>query len=547
MQKKQSRFKGGINSFISRMKGFISVTNRNLSLITLWLLFAGAAIYNIQNQDWHKPHRLVKDDVQNYYIYSAAAVVYHNYKLEEVYSKLPSEIKNTLWLSRHKESGRYYSKMSMGMAMAYAPFTAFAHYVLIPLMNYPADGYSPPYKIGLLMSALCFFLFGLWHLRKILLKYFSEHVVALTLIVIAFGTNITWYISSEATMSHVYSFALVVYLYRLIERWIAKPTIGLTVLTGLIFGLVVLIRPTNIMFLVLFFTGSNFIERLRFLLKNYARLILMMSAFLLVWAPQLIFWKWVSGDWFLYTYNDEGFFWNNPQIISSLLSYRKGWLVYTPLMALLFVGLPFLWIKYRGLFWQVITVLILATYINSSWWCWWFGGSFGNRSYIDIYGIMALAIAAFFQAVASLKKNWLNIAGTLVLAAFVSLNLFQTWQYRMGIINYVSETKKTFWMNFLKTTHQPGYFENLVFPDHNYGLKGIYYPLTESTLEEKRLLEKQVENNREYIKKYYLGKAALDRSVQNLIKTGNYYSKTDSIYSVWAINEYRYFVKRNLF
>jgi hypothetical protein len=547
MQKNQTNFKSGINMFILRMKGFIIIANRNISLITLWLLFAGAVIYNAQNQDWHKSHRLIKDDVQNYYIYSAAAVVYHNYRLEEVHSRLPSDAKNNIWLPRHIETHRYYSKMSMGMAMAYAPFTAFAHYVLVPLMNYPADGYSPPYKIGLLMSALLFFLFGLWHLRKILLKYFSEHVVALTLIVIAFGTNITWYISSEATMSHVYSFALVVYLYRLIERWIAKPTFGLTILTGLIFGLIVLIRPTNIMFLVLFFTGGAFIDRVRFLLKNYAGLILMMSAFLLVWVPQLIFWKWVSGDWFLYTYNDEGFFWNNPQIISSLISYRKGWLVYTPLMALLFAGLPFLWIKYRGLFWQVLTVLILATYINSSWWCWWFGGSFGNRSYIDIYGIMALSIAAVFQAVANLRKSWLNIAGTLVLATFVSLNLFQTWQYRMGLLHYISETKVTFWKNFLKTDFQPGYFENLVNPDHNYGVKGFYYPVTETTVEEKKILQKRVEINRAYIKDYYFRKAAFDKNVQELINSGNYENKADSIYSAWAFNEYRYFEKRNLF
>jgi hypothetical protein len=526
------------------MKGFIIIANRKISLITLWLLFAGALIYNAQNQDWHKSHRLIKDDVQNYYIYSAAAVVYHNYRLEEVYSKLPSDIKSTLWLSRHEETNRYYSKMSMGMAMAYAPFIAFAHYALVPLMDYPADGYSPPYKIGLLISALSFFLFGLWHLRKILLKYFSEHVVALTLIVVAFGTNITWYISSEATMSHVYSFALVVYLYRLIERWIAKPTFGLTLLTGLVFGLIVLIRPTNIMFIVLFFTGGAFIERIRFLLKNYARLILMMSAFLLVWAPQLFFWKWVSGDWFLYTYNDEGFFWNNPQIISSLISYRKGWLVYTPLMVLLFAGLPFLWIKYRGLFWQVLTVLIMATYINSSWWCWWFGGSFGNRSYIDIYGIMALAIAAVFQAVANLKKSWLNIASTLVLAAFVLLNLFQTWQYRMGLLHYVSETKESYWINFLKTKHQPGYYESLIMPNHKNGVKGIFYSYYEVTEPEKRQRIHKISKNRETLIAYYKSLAKENSQVQSLISGKNLSNSADSVYTAWAEERYNEILKR---
>ncbi|MBW6491191.1 MAG: hypothetical protein K0B15_08375 [Lentimicrobium sp.] len=541
----------GISRILNKLKTFTSKSSlcchfvwSRISLLILWLLFAGAVIYNVQNQDWLKPHRLVKDDVQNYYIYTVAAVVYHNYRLEEVYAKLPSDIKTNLWISRHEENNRYYSKMSMGMAMVYAPFTAFAHYALVPFMNYPADGYSPPYRIGLLLSALCFFLFGLWQLRKVLLKYFSEPVVALTLIVVAFGTNITWYISSEATMSHVYNFALVLYLYRLIERWIAKPTFGLTVLTGLVFGLIVLIRPTNIMFIVLFFTGGAFVERITFLLKNYAGLLLMMAAFLLVWAPQLLFWKWVSGNWFFYTYNEEGFFWNNPQIISSLFSYRKGWLLYTPLMALLFAGLPFLWIKYRGLFWQVITVFILATYINSSWWCWWFGGSFGNRSYIDAYGIYALAIAALFQAVGSLRKTWLNLAGTLIVAAFVCLNLFQTWQYRMGIIHYVSETKKTFWMNFLKTKHQPGYYENLVFPDHKLGVAGIYYFPTEKTDPEKQLIRKKIEKNREYLITYYKTIAESNPELRQQILGGRKPLDEDPFFTKWAEDQYEQLKKR---
>lgn len=539
-----SRISEKLKPLASKIARCCKLATGRISLITLWLLFAGAVIYNVQNQDWLKPHRLVKDDVQNYYIYTVAAVVYHDYRLEKVYAQLPTDIRNNFWISRHEENDRYYSKMSMGMAMVYAPFTAFAHYVLVPLMDYPADGYSPPYRIGLLISALCFFLFGLWQLRKILLKYFSEPVVALTLVVVAFGTNITWYISSEATMSHVYNFALVVYLYRLIERWIAKPTLGLTMLTGLVFGLIVLIRPTNLMFIVLFFTGGAFVERIRFLIKNYASLLIMMAAFLLVWAPQLLFWKWVSGDWFFYTYNEEGFFWNNPQIISSLFSYRKGWLLYTPLMALLFAGLPLLWMKYRGIFWQVITVLVLATYINSSWWCWWFGGSFGNRSYIDAYGIYAMAMAAFFQAAGSLKKTWLNVAGTLIIAAFVCLNLFQTWQYRMGIIHFVSETKKTFWMNFLKTKHQPGYYENLVFPDHKLGVQGIYYAPGEMTDPERQALRNKIDKNRDYLIAGYKRMALSDPAISQRILSGRTPAEADPVVSQWAEDQFQQLKKR---
>jgi hypothetical protein len=431
--------------------------------------------------------------------------------------------------------------MAMGMAVVYAPFTAFAHYVLVPLMDYPADGYSPPYKIGLLISALCFFLFGLWQLRKLLLKYFSENIAALTLIVIAFGTNITWYVSSEATMSHVYSFALVIFFYRMLERWFEKPGVWLTLLNGLIFGLIVLIRPTNIMLVVLFFVGGNFIERITFLLKNYWKLMLMVLAFLLVWMPQLFFWKWVSGGWFLYTYGDEGFFWNNPQIISSLFSYRKGWLVYTPLMMLLFAGLPYLWIKYRGLFWQVITVLVLATYINSSWWCWWFGGSFGNRAYIDAYGIYAFAIAAGFQAVAGYKKRLLSYAGVIVIAAFVCLNLFQTWQCRMGMIHYFSETRTSYWINFLKTTPQPGYYENLVYPDNEAGLVGYYYPPDEKNVAEREKLKAKLEQLEPYFlerfKKGHLKRLSNESGV-------NQQHDIDSLASIEARKDFNAYTSR---
>ena len=485
-----------------QLNRFFSLVQRKLSLIILWLLFSGFAIYNIQSQQWLQQDKLIKDDVQLSYIYTSAAIVYGEYDLGKAHQQLPSDVKSLVWFYRNAETNRDYSKMSMGMGMIYAPFTAFAHYVILPFTDYPADGYSPPYKIALLISAMCFFLFGLWQLRKLLLKYFSESITALTLIVIALGTNITWYASYEATMSHVYSFALVLFFYRMLECWFEKPGIWLTVLNGFIFGLIVLIRPTNIMFVVLFIVGDNFIDRIKFLLKNYWKLIIMIFSFLIAWVPQFLFWKWASGEWFLYTYGEEGFIWNNPQIMSSLLSYRKGWLVYTPLMVLLFVGLPFLWIKYRRLFWQVFMVLVLATYINSSWWCWWFGGSFGNRAYIDAYGIYALAIAAVFQAIGSLKKWMISTVGIILVAAFVFFNLFQTWQYNRGLLNYVGETKSTYWSNFLQTKPHPGHYVNLILPSHRMGVKGIYYSYIEKTEPEKILWKNKIERNKEFLLLY---------------------------------------------
>lgn len=520
-----------------QLKRFFSLIKRKLSLITLLLIFSSFAIYNIQSQQWLKQHKLIKDDVQLYYIYTSAVIVYGEYDLGKAHQQLPSDVRSMVWLHRNDETNRNYSKMAMGMSMIYAPFTAFTHHVIVPLTDYPADGYSPPYKIALLISGMCFFLIGLWQLRKLLLKYFSESITALTLIVIAFGTNITWYASYEATMSHVYSFALVLFFYRMLDRWFEKPGTALTLLNGFLFGLIVLIRPTNIMFIVLFFTGENFGERIRFLMKNYRKLLIMVLAFLMIWFPQLLFWKWASGEWFLYSYGDEVFFWNNPQVISSLFSYRKGWLVYTPLMALLFVGLPVLWIKYRRLFWQVFMVVVLAIFINSSWWCWWYGGSYGNRSYIDAYGIYALAIAALFQAIAGLKKWMISVTGFILVAAFVFLNLFQTWQYSVGLINFVSETKSSYWINFLQTKPQQGYYENLILPDHKLGTKGIFYSYNEKTEPEKSLWKNKVEVNKKFLLSYLTDFAKQNKELKLKISSGDSEYVNDSVYRLWAEKE----------
>ncbi|MFH1118858.1 MAG: hypothetical protein V1775_03490 [Bacteroidota bacterium] len=528
----------------NRVTSLIRLTKKHLSLISLLLIFASVSNYNIKNKDWNDPIRLIKDDVQYYYIYAVSAVVYHDIKFDRVYSKLPGYAKRDLWLPAHEDTGKHYSKMSMGLSMIYAPFTALAHYVLVPLTGADPNGYSPPYKIGLLISAMAFLLLGLWQLRKLLLEHFSETITALTLLIIVPGTNLTWYISSEATMSHVYSFALVIVMYRLIQKWFLAPSTGNTILLGLVFGLIVLIRPTNIMFLVLFFATDKIQGRMQFLFRNYGKIVLMMVMFLLVWAPQFAFWKYVSGNWFLYTYGRENFFWNNPQIISSMFSFRKGWLVYTPLMLLTFVGLIFLWKQYRPVFWHVLTVLILLIYINSSWWCWWFGGSYGNRAYIDGYGIFALAVGSSLTAVAALRNKILSFSVILILATFICLNLFQTWQYRRGLMHYVGMTREIYCMHFLKSDFDKGFDDAIVMPDHGAGIYGIYYPKTEMTVGKRKLLRGAAETNRPYYLEYFKKTADKDPEFAKLINNHYSLNEKDSISTIWAQEKFNNMRKR---
>ena len=70
--------------------------------------------------------------------------------------------------------------------------------------------------------------------------------------------------------------------------------------------------------------------------KFYAAGIIFM---ILPLIPQMVYWKLHTGNLLFYTYGEEKFFWNDPKVLEGLFSFRKGWLVYSPLMLLSLTGI----------------------------------------------------------------------------------------------------------------------------------------------------------------------------------------------------------------
>lgn len=529
----------GITRIFKRF--FDKVRKHSLSLVTLWLVFISISGVNLKTREWENPIRIIQDDVHLYYIYLPAAFVYHDPAFG-FFLKEP-DYQSKFWISAHPETGVRIPKMSMGMAMVYAPFFLFTHYIVMPLTGAAGGVYAIPYKVALVIASLLFLLLGLFMLRKLLLSYFDEAAVAITLVVVAFGTNMLWYVTHEPAMSHIFSFALILLMAVQTQRWLAKPGLKQSLLLGLLFGLIVLIRPTNIIFgmIILLMPGEGtyrFGERLRFIFRHYTGMLVMVAGFLLIWAPQLAFWKFASGSWFYYTYGEEGFFFSRPQIFSSLFSWRKGWLVYTPLMLLAFAGLPFLFRRQRGLFNLTAIMLVLLTWVNASWWCWWFGGSFGNRAYIDGYGIFAFGVAAVAQAMFAQRFRALRIVFLLVTGFFVFLSVYQQWQYRQGLIHYVSMTRAVYFNSLFRTTHNPMLLDPLIDPDHNAGMKGIYYPLHEISRAEKQVRNNRIMNDLPYLRNYLKDKAARDPGLmQSILRSSSQKDDTARAVEVWADKE----------
>ncbi len=425
-----------------------------------------------------KPTSIISSDTRCYYGYIPATLIYHDPSLKFIDIK-PDAYWDKFFYQTTPNGGKI-MKMTMGLSFLYVPFYYLGHiYTLIfgSLGNFKADGFSLPYQVALCFGSIFYLFIGLLYLRKVLLNYFTEVVTSLTLILIVLATNLWNYTTNEPTMSHSYNFALFsVFLYLTI-KFFKKPDLKTSITYGLVTGLISLIRPSNsiIILIPLMYNVYN-IETLKakflFIKENIKYLLIIIICILLIWTPQIVYWKMITGQYFYYSYNNEGFFFKHPHIIKGLFSYRKGWFVYTPL-ALFFVWGMFYAKKYIKDFYIAILVFMpVNIYIIFSWWCWWYGGSFGMRTLVESYAILSLPLAAFITVIIKSKYWIVKISITIVFIFITYLNQFQSLQYRKAMMHWDSMSKAQYWEIFLHYRYARELDKLLEVPDVEGAMKG---------------------------------------------------------------------------
>jgi hypothetical protein len=431
---------------------------------------------NLGLKFWKDPERILVWDVKVFYVYLPATFIYQDLALEFILEKR-AELGEVMYREKGP-LGIYYIQATYGLSLLYSPFFLGAH-AYARLTGGEATGYSPPYKFALILSCIFYLIIGLYYLKKFLLKFFSQWVTAITMVVIVLGTNLFYYSTYEGPMSHAYNFALIAIFLYFTTVWYEKINSWNTIILGFLLGLIALVRPVNFIIILFFvFYGvhsrETFKNRVFLLFRSYKLILLMIAIFFLIWVPQFLYWKFVSGSYFFYSYSDQRFYFNNPQVMSSLFSYRKGLFLYIPLIAIAFAGIPFLYRRFRGFLLPVGLFALFNVYILSSWCFWWFGGGFGPRSYIDTYAIMAIPFAALTSRALS-GRWWLKVPYVLIVAALVWFNLFQTKQYYNGAISWMGMTKEAYWDSFLRRYPSSEFWDMLRFPDPSMARKGIYY------------------------------------------------------------------------
>lgn len=446
----------------------------NLVWVACLLIIFTILAYDINDTYWDDYQKIIYWDVLSYYAYLPATYIYNDISLSFI-DKNPVLYGDKFWPYK-TPTGKYAIKTSMGLAFLYAPFFFVAH-PMAQMLGYEANGYSPPYKFALTLSALFYLAIGLYFLAKVLRRYFSQTVTAITLISVTIGTNLLHYATAEATMPHSYNFALFsVFLY-VSMKWHEKNNLKNSILLGLLSGLIVLIRPTNILVLIIFilwgvYDFNSLQERILLFIKKYYLVAVMAAAFIAVWIPQLIYWKYISGSYWFYSYVGERFYFLHPHIIKGLFGYRKGWLLYTPMMALALTGIGLMYTRLKKLFFPILIFTVLNIYIILSWWSWWYGGGFGLRAFIDSYSLLSIPLAVFISWALGRKRIYKTICVGIIFIV-IALNIFQIKQYQLAIMHWDSMSEKAYWSIFLKLK-QPDNFNQLIKPpDIDKAMKGI--------------------------------------------------------------------------
>lgn len=410
-------------------------------------------------------------DVVSYHSYMPAVFIEKDIDLGFYKDSSAVFDQKEMYFANFTPEGKPIIKTTYGLSLMYLPFTIW------PWMfseHGTCNGYELPFSIAISISTLFYFILGLYFLYKLLKALqFSLASIGMTILCLGLGTNLLSYASISIGMPHAYGFFLVSVLLYTTHKWYQTPNYKGTIIIGICLGMLVLIRPTNLVYALVFvaYKFNSFPSVVQVFKNAWKHLVIIALISFIIVLPQLLYWKHVTGHYIYNSYVGERFYFERPHLLDYVFGFRKGWLVYSPILLFGLIGL-FVRSASNPYFKSTLIILCVLLYLNSSWWCWWFGGSYGARAMIETYPLIAIGFACFFDVLfIKARKLFLTFMVFLILFNIKSVDL-----YRANIIHYDSMTAKAFVYTSLKlffTPEEKEYLKTLYQkPDYEKALRG---------------------------------------------------------------------------
>lgn len=365
--------------------------------VTLSLVFLASVGMTVISRTGARSKVLITSDGRNYYIWVRSIVLDRDIDFRNDYQvmyasdslNLPPES------AVRTPAGYVVNKYPLGMAILETPGLLLGHVIARYVVRSSTDGVSPPYQIAVVWSLLALYFGSFVLLYQAMLRLGVARTWAVGFCLTALvGTNLIYYVAKEPAMAHAAGVAVLNILLFLAARWGSAPArihSAQGILMGALVGLLFLIRNTNVLLVpllgVIVWSG----RRISF---RDAIPILTGAVSIAVLQPISLWFLW--GRLRFSTYFNESFTSGMSGVITALVSARHGLLVYHPWYAALLLLAAYGALRLpqaRRVCIAAIVSFLLVAVANGTWWCWWFGHSFGNRAFIEVLPLLSLAAA----------------------------------------------------------------------------------------------------------------------------------------------------------
>ncbi len=426
----------------------ISIKPIQFAILACILLYIWQVL-SVANK-YQRFEKVINEDAVGYYLILPALFIYNDPNFEFIDSSIRQQENFNGYfppvvnlLENNKNVCKYYS----GVALLQSPFFIIGNIILQQFKTY--NGFELPYHFILLLSVIFYISWSIILLFKSLKLLNIPWYWSMSLVfVVIFGTNLQLYTTYDLAYSHSYSFFCFIALIYCSLIYRQTPQLKTILFIGLLIGLIVVIRPANILitlvplFIIPFSVIKNQLKR------HLIPLILSLSIAPLI---QISLWHWQTGDWIVYPYKTETLNIFNSQIAELLWSYNCGWFTYTPIMPLIVIFSCFSLLfqrKFKALL-SFIFILFPSIYIIASWYYIHYGCTLGCRPITEFYGPIILIFAYSIRPF--LIKKWFYLSFISIGISSLIYNQVLHYQFSNFILNSCEMNKDKFKMIFLKT------------------------------------------------------------------------------------------------
>lgn len=433
------------------------VFKNSLSGATVLLLSLLVCFLKLQHEPSYRQEKSIGWDVYGYYVYLPATFIHHDPGYEnrqwqdEVQKKYaPSP---TVYQIHSGKGNRKVNAYSVGMAAVYLPGFLIAH-TYAHLTGELCDGFSPPYQWAVMLTGLFFACLGIFLLRMVLLHFFTDELSALLLFLIVLGTNYLFQAGFDGTMPHNFLFSFNCLIILCTIRWYTTFKIKYLIGLAFILGWATVCRPTELIWMLFpllwgMHDAASEQGQWKLYAKHKKQISVFFLCFFLAVLPQIAYWYWATGNFFV-VIRSEKLSLFDPYTWRFLFSFKKGWLIYTPVMIFAILGFFRFYKERKEVFFSFAFVFMIHLYLVSCWENWWYGASFGSRPMVEVYGLLSVPLGFLIQGVWK-KRGLMKPALGIALIFCVCLCLFQTWQMLVYILDGERMTAAYYWRMFGKT------------------------------------------------------------------------------------------------